>query len=291
MGLTTAQLAARKGKLTASRVAVLMGGDASAIYNLWLELTGQPFDEEDLSSVWHVQLGSATEMLNLHWFALKHGAIDRIGDVVVHDSGDYAATLDAWSVSLACPIECKHVGGFESLETIIDRYQPQMHWQMIMTQATRCALSVIMGAQEPVVEIIDYDPAYGLEMQLRAASFMEHVKARTNPVVLPPLPVPVIPDRVVDMTGNNEWADMANVWLTNKISADLCKGVEKDLKAAMPADALQAHGHGIRIKRDRAGRLSLREDNTPPKRKEDDWVEDAMFRSTTSHGQDGTGGV
>lgn len=262
MGLTTAQLAARKGKLTASRVAVLMGGEAGAIYNLWLELTGQPFDEPDLSRVWPVQLGSATEMLNLQWFALKHGAIDRIGDVVVHDSGDYAATLDAWSVSLACPIECKHVGGFESLETIIDRYQPQMHWQMIMTQATKCALSVIMGASEPVVEIIEYDPAYGLEMQLRAASFMEHVKARTNPVVLPPLPVPVIPTRTVDMTGNNEWAHEADVWFTHRAAASLVIDAVTNLKAMMPADALQAHGHGIRIKRDRAGRLSLREDNT-----------------------------
>lgn len=260
MDLTTAQLAARKGKLTASRVAVLMGGDAEAIHNLWLELTGQPFDEPDLSSVWPVQLGSATEMLNLHWFALKHGAISRIGDVVQHDTGPYAATLDAWSDAMQCPVECKHVGGFEPLETIIDRYQPQMHWQMIITKAMRCALSVIMGAQEPVVEVIEYDPGYGLEMQLRAASFMEHVKARTMPVQLPAVATPVIPTREVDMTGSNEWAHEADVWLTHRSAASLCTDAVKNIKALMPADALKATGHGVVIKRDRAGRLSLREE-------------------------------
>lgn len=261
MALTTAQLAARKGRLTASRVAVLMNGTPGEIYNLWLELTDQPFDEEDLTGNWAVQLGSTTEMLNLDWFARKHGAIADIGKVVIHESGDYAATLDAWSVALACPVECKHVGGFEDLETIIARYQPQMHWQMIITQATRCALSVIMGAKEPVVEVIEYDPAYGLEMQLRAASFMEHVKARTPPVALPAVEPPVIPTREVDMTGNNEWASQADYWLRTKDYALTASDAAKELKAMMPADAMQAHGHGIRIKRDRAGRLSLREDN------------------------------
>lgn len=262
MALTTAQLAARKGRLTASRVAVLMNGTPGEIYNLWLELTDQPFEEEDLTGNWSVQLGSTTEMLNLDWFARKHGAIADIGKVVIHDSGDYAATLDAWSVALACPVECKHVGGFEDMETIIARYQPQMHWQMIITQATRCALSVIMGAKEPVVEVIEYDPAYGLEMQLRAASFMEHVKARTPPVALPAVAAPVIPTRIVSMEGNNEWASYADQWVQHRNAAMMCSEGERELKKLMPADALRAHGHGIRIKRDRAGRLSLREDNT-----------------------------
>ena len=68
MALTQAQLAARDGKLTASRVACLMTGDAERIYALWLEMVGDPsFEPEDLSDVWPVQLGSVTEE---HWHDL-----------------------------------------------------------------------------------------------------------------------------------------------------------------------------------------------------------------------------
>ncbi len=259
MSLSAAQIAARKGKLTASRIAVLMNGDADDIHNLWLELTGQPFDEPDLSAVWPVQLGSATEMLNLEWFARKHGAISRIGEVAQHDNGWAACTLDAWSEQYECPIECKHTGGFESLETIIGRYQPQMHWQMIITKTMRCALSVIMGASEPVVEVIDYDPGYGLELMNRAVAFMNHVTARTNPVVMPAVVAPIIPTREVDMTGNNEWGSHAAAWLSTADAAATCKSAEKQIKSLMPADAKLATGHGVKITRNRAGSLSLRE--------------------------------
>jgi hypothetical protein len=34
---------------------------------------------------------------------------------------------------------------------------------------------------------------------------------------------------------------------------------EKDLKGLVPLDAVRCHGHGIEIRRDRAGRLSLKE--------------------------------
>src|SRR5690606_21636023 len=70
MSLTAAQLQARGGKLTASRVAVLMRGDERALYGLWREMTGDPsYVPEDLSGVWPVQLGAVTEALNLSWYA------------------------------------------------------------------------------------------------------------------------------------------------------------------------------------------------------------------------------
>ena len=72
--LTAEQLKARDGKLTASRVACLMTGDAEKIMNLWREMVGDPsFVADDLSGVWPVQLGSATEMLNLDWYTRRTG--------------------------------------------------------------------------------------------------------------------------------------------------------------------------------------------------------------------------
>ncbi len=258
--LSPAQITARDGKLTASRVACLMTGDEAKIMNLWRELVGDPaFVPEDLTGVWPVRLGEFTEPLNIEWFSRKHGAVSRIGEVVAHANGWAAATLDAWSDDNACPVECKHVGGREPIETIIERYQPQLHWQMIMTDARKIALSVIMGANEPAVEFLPFDEAYAAELMKRATAFMECVWTLTPPFAQAPVTAPVKPEKTYDMTGNNSWAVDAHLWLDNYGAARVAKDAEASLKGLVPADAMRCHGYGVEIKRDRAGRLSLRE--------------------------------
>jgi predicted phage-related endonuclease len=257
--LNAEQIKDRSGKLTASRIACLMKGDAKEIYNLWLELTGQEFEHDDLSLVWPVQLGSCTEVLNLDWYELKNSSISRRGEVVAHPVHTWAAaTIDGWIDDLNCPIECKHVGGREPLEVIIERYQPQMQWQMEVTGARQCALSVILGANEPIVEFIDRDEAYAAEMVKRGWQFMQHVAKKTPPVVLDAVASPIDASKVYDMTGNNSWAAASGDWLSTKDAAELNKTSEKVLKAIVPEDAKKCHGHAIQITRDRAGRLSLR---------------------------------
>jgi len=259
--LTSAQIEARRGKLTASRIACLMTGDAAAILALYREMIGEGSAEDDLSRVWPVRLGEATEALNLDWYEMKNSPVARRGEVAVHATLDWAAaTLDGWDMALGCPIEAKHVGGFEPLEVVIDRYQPQMQWQMQVTRANQCALSVIMGAREPVVEFIPADAEYQDEMVRRGAQFMTAVRQRTPPVALPAVPAPIDATKLYDMRGNNAWAASADTWLRTKPEADLAKDAEKILKSIVPEDAKRCFGHGVRITRDRAGRLSLRED-------------------------------
>jgi YqaJ-like viral recombinase domain len=257
--LSLAQMVSRDGKLTASRVACLMTDDQEKILNLWRELTGQPFTEDDLSGVWAVQLGTATEALNLDWFARKHGPVSMRGRVVELEPWA-AATLDGWSDQHQCPIECKHVGGREPMETIIERYQPQMHWQMIVTDTDRCALSVIMGANEPIVEYIDIDEEYAKELWVRANAFMACVQTRTPPVAIAPVAPPVKAEKIYNFHGRNEWASEAAAWLANKDAAKLAVSAEKAIKALVPADAAKCVGHGIQVSRNRAGSLSVRED-------------------------------
>ena len=143
----------------------LMSGDAAKINSLWLEKTGQEMPE-DLSDVWPVQLGTVTEQLNLDWYERRQRqAISRRGDVVEHYAYDWACcTLDGWIDDMQCPIECKHVGGREPWEVIEERYQPQLQWQMEVTGANQCALSVIMGVSEPIVEFIKRDIAYATQL-------------------------------------------------------------------------------------------------------------------------------
>src|SRR5580765_2656854 len=176
--LNANQIAMRRGRLTASRIGALMTGDAQKILRLYNEFIGVQ-EEEDLSQNWAVQLGSATEELNLRWYELRKNPLSRRGDVVTHPNHDWAAaTIDAWDDTLCCPVECKHVGGREPLEVIVDRYQPQMQWQMECTTADQCGLSVIMGASPPIVEYIERDPDYAAEMIHRGAQFMECVTRR-----------------------------------------------------------------------------------------------------------------
>lgn len=260
--LSPTQLQARDGKLTASRVACLMTGDAGKIMNLWRELVGDPeFVDEDLSGVWAVQLGSHTESLNLDWYERRTGKpLSRRGEVVVHPSNAWAAcTLDGWDDQIGAPIECKHVGGFERTATILERYAPQAHWQMIVTGARHCLFSIIAGAQEPAIEMMEYDEAYGRELMERAASFMLCVHQLTPPVALPPVAAPVKAEKTYDMTGNNQWGSEAVTWQTTRQHAKDFAASEKAIKSLVPDDAIKCTGHGITVSRNKAGSLSIRE--------------------------------
>lgn len=237
-----------------------MTGDAVKIDRLYREMTGEA-PEEDLSEVWPVQLGAATEELNLRWFEKKNYAVIRRGDVVQHPYLAWAAcTLDGWCAELECPVEVKHVGGREPIEVVIDRYQPQMQWQMECTGADQCAISIIQGADAPLVEFIERDTAYADEMIARGAQFMACVRERRPPVALEPVPGPIgDAGKIYDMTTSEKWQRHALSWLQSKGAADTAKECEKVLKAMVPDDAKRCIGHGVRISRDRAGRLSLRE--------------------------------
>ena len=257
-GLTESQQRARAGKLTGSRVACLMTGDAAKIYQMWLEMTGQA-QEPDLSDVWPVQLGLTTESLNLDWAERKLGeAVCARGAFINHKRLEWAGiTLDGMLSETSRVIECKHCGGREPMETIVDRYQPQMQWAMECTETEEIAFSVIFGANEPVIEFIPRNKEYADEMVRRGAQFMQHVRNRTSPVELPPVPPPVITVKSYDMGLSNQWVFRAKDWLDTRTAAKTFKDAEKSLKEMVPADAKNAHGSGVIIKRDRAGRLSI----------------------------------
>lgn len=260
--LSPDQLRQRDGKLTASRVACLMTGDAEKILNLWRELVGDPaFVQEDLSDIWAVQLGSHTEILNLDWYEKRTGkALSRRGDVIVHAERDWAAaTLDGWDNDLSAPVECKHVGGFEKTAAILERYAPQAHWQMIVTGARQCVFSIIEGAREPIIEIVDRDEGYVAELWDRAEQFMECVRSLTPPVALAPVAAPVKAEKTYDMTGNNQWANDAATWALTRQAAKDNAAADKALKSLIPADAIKCFGHGITASRSKAGSISIKE--------------------------------
>lgn len=262
MVLTEAQKLAREGKLTASRVACLMTGDRAKIMALWRELCGDPnYEEESLDDIWAVQLGIHTETLNLDWYEkIQERQLTMRGQIVAHPDYEWAAaTLDGFDPILPGPVECKHVSGFEKFDTVLNRYQPQLHWQMECTQARFAAFSVIEGARKPRIEIIEYNKDYADEMMGRAIRFMEHVWNMTEPVVLDHMEIKTISAlKDYNMTGNNEWADAACNWLDHKDAANKFKDADSKIRELVQHDARTATGHGIVVRRDRANRLSIR---------------------------------
>jgi YqaJ-like viral recombinase domain len=260
MALSATQLKARDGKLTASCVGVLMDGDPAKVLALWEEMLGMR-EPEDLSAVWAVQLGTITEELNLSWYEFRTGReLSNHGTVVVHPEASWAAcTLDAFDRSANAPVEAKHVGGFEPREKVIERYQPQLHWQMLCTATTTAMLSIIEGAREPAIVLMEYNEAYAAELWARATAFMKCVEDLTPPVVMPPVAAPVAPGkfRVVTMEGNNAWATFAVDWLANRDASKTFDKAEKELKALVEPDVGLASGHGIQAKRNKAGALSI----------------------------------
>jgi hypothetical protein len=261
--LTAAQRLAREGKLTASRVAPLMTGDKAKIMAVWRELCGDPsYEEENLDDVWAVQLGVATEQLNLDWYQRLRNPVTCRGEVVVHPDYNWAATtLDGFDAVLNIPIEVKHVSGFEKYEAVLARYMPQVHWQMQCLNVRKCAFSVIQGARQPYVDILEYDQAYGAELMSRAQKLMEHVWNMTPPVEMEPVEY-TKPSRLreYDMAGNNHWASYAKDFLDHQSAAKLFKDAEAKLKEMTPNDGSLARGYGVVVRRDRALRLSVRAD-------------------------------
>lgn len=260
--LTAEQLEKRRGKLTGSRVACLMTGDMEGQQRLWQAMIDpENYVEDDLSDVWAVQLGIASEPLHLRWFGRKHGEVTRCGEFVDGPQDWMGATLDGWSTQHQCPIEVKHCGGREPFDTVLERYQPQLHWQMLCANTERAALSVIMGADEPRVEFIDRDIWYASLLMERAEHFMrEHVWAFKPPVPLAPVAAPVLPSKVYDMAGSNLWCSAAGDWLKTCDAAKIAREAERELKGLVPEDATLCHGHGVRIARAKNGNLSLRKD-------------------------------
>ena len=263
MALTDGQKLAREGKLTASRVAPLMTGDKAKIMAVWRELCGDPsYEEENLDDVWAVQLGSCTESLNLDWYTRKTGhVLSRIGEVVLHPNYDWAAaTLDGFDAAIPGPVECKHVGGFEKFDAVLQRYQPQLHWQMEVTGTKQCAFSVIEGARQPRIEIVDYNKDYADELMARALRLMEHVWNMTPPVELEAIELKSV-SRLIDynMTGNNAWASAAADFLKHQIAAKSYDTAVSTIKGLIPNDAASATGYGIVAKRDKANRISIRD--------------------------------
>lgn len=262
MALTVEQLRLREGRITASFVPYLMAGNEAKILSEWRRLVGDPdYAPEDLSDSWPVQFGSFIESFALDWHERKTGRfLTRRGEVVYHPERPYVCcTLDAFRDDDLTVIDCKAIGMWRKLDEALPHYVPQMIVQRACTRAINAALLVVHGGSEPTEMEVVWEADYEREVWARIEWFNECVENLTPPVSIEPAKSPVAPTRIIDMSASNAWAEHAAKWSANFEAAKRFKSAEKDLKALVPEDAKCCQGHGIEVKRDKAGKLSIKE--------------------------------
>ena len=259
MSLTAAQLKARDGKITASFAPMLMAGKEAEILNRWRMLIGDPHAvEENLDDKWPVQYGSFIEPFALDWHQRVTGrALTRRGEVVVHPTRDFlCCTLDAYRAEDSTVIDCKALGGYRKLDEAIGYYAAQMVVQRECVGSEKAALLIVHGGAEPKEFSVEITDEYTKAVMDRVDWFWNCVETLTPPYALPSIAAPVKPEAFYDMTGNNAWAASSATYLETRDAKRLCDDAEKTLKAAMPADAIRASGHGVSITR-KTGKLYL----------------------------------
>lgn len=256
--LTKEQLLERRKGIGASDARKIVDGQW---YDLWAEKTGLK-EPEDLSGVWAVQLGSHTESLNLDWYERKMVREVLRGGIFVHKEHKFLrCTLDGYDTVEPAVVEAKHVNGFSKIDEVRARYTPQCIHQMICTGCKKAILSVIIGAGEPVLELIEYDEFFANDYIDKCKEFWGYVERNEPPPHGAPIAEPPPPAvmRVVDMSKSNAWGSAAADWLANIAASKSFDKAVKDLKSMVEPDVREAAGHGIIISRNKAGSLSIKE--------------------------------
>jgi predicted phage-related endonuclease len=249
----------RKGYIGGSDANIILSGDAARIARLVAEKRGE-VEPEDLSRSLPVQLGLWTEQFNRQWYQLQTGQeVTGVDEVWTHrDHTFIRARLDGFVGDAVW--EAKHVNPFGDIEGVVQRYMPQLHHYMTVTGKRTAILSVLVGTQRWQAFTVDYDPFYADLLLDAELQFWNNVQngGTVEPVTADP-PKPRNAKLKVDMTGHNEWAALADTWLsTNKAARD--NTAAKDgLKKLIEDDVAEAFGHGVSIKRGAKGALTIRE--------------------------------
>lgn len=155
--------------------------------------------------------------------------------------------------------EAKHVSAFQKEDEILQRYFPQLQHNMRVCGLSKAYLSVFFGTQKHTVFEVDADPIYQGQLIATERNFWECVQNGTPPVAVK-IDAPIEAVRRVDMTGNNEWANHAHVWISNQGYAKTFEASVKAIKELIELDVQEAFGHGIKASRSKSGAISIRKE-------------------------------
>jgi predicted phage-related endonuclease len=251
----------RRSFIGGSDARVVMGNDEAALLRLWHEKRGE-IEPEDLSNNLIVQLGTATEHLNRHWFERNTGqVVTGVQRQVFHPVKRWmAATLDGMVEGTGAVFEAKFMLPWSfSEEGAAEKHMAQLQHNMWVTASRTAVLSIITGGGKWVEMTISADPLYQHLLLTAEKKFWRCVESGETPALFgvePPRPK-VEAVRVVDMSGSNAWAEFADLFRETRQAALEHERSKGELKAMVPEDAREAAGHGVRARRSKSGAISL----------------------------------
>ena len=248
------------------------GSDAKRVWdgdwlNLWKEKTGK-VEQADLSDVLPVQIGIATESVNLDFLERKLDTkINR--SVELEQVEHMTSNLDGRIVNLddngIILVEAKHTFDNNTLENVAKYYYPQLQHYMMHAKCNQIYLSVIFGNNKHDYTSIESDPEFQKELYKREAAFWIFVETNTEPVGFEDL-VDSTPDNIpldgmikVDMTTNKKWITHAESIVKYKPTVDAYEIEKKAIKQLVPNDCRLATGNGIQVSRNKKGYLTLKQ--------------------------------
>ena len=166
--------------MTVDRRTFIGGSDATRIvegdwYQLWSEKIGET-KQPDLSEVLPVQMGIATEELNLKWFErLYDKKVTAKQKFMRHEDYDFiCANLDGLVSKDNAVIDAKHTNAFSTPAKVADKYNAQMQHYMMVTGCEKAYLSTFFGNMKYELVSIERDPIF-IERLLNAELLFWHM--------------------------------------------------------------------------------------------------------------------
>ncbi|WP_316207509.1 YqaJ viral recombinase family protein [Bradyrhizobium sp. SZCCHNR3118] len=267
MGMSEEARQARMSSIGGSDARIIMSGDQRAIERLWHEKRGEE-QSEDLSEVLLVQLGNVTEPLNADWFEFQTEMfVTNEQDKVFYKDWDKAhATLDGLVRKIEdgpihAMVEFKFMMpfGFDK-QKAFDKYYAQCQHNMMVMDLPLSFLSIITGGGQHIIMEVEADIFYQAKLLEAEKDFWDCVQTGRTPGI-PEIEIPLLEKvRVVDMSQDNEWCDLAIQLVETKSAVDKHEKAKKAIKKKMPQDAKEAEGKGVKISYASDGKMLVKID-------------------------------
>jgi predicted phage-related endonuclease len=253
----------RIGFIGGSDLYNIMKGDW---HDLWLVKTGRK-EPDDLSNVFRVNLGVATEDFHIDWFS-RHGGYPLVEKQKQYqqniDGVPYKGQVDALmqtddSYVPNTILECKHTSSNRTIKDMLENYMPQLHLYMRLSNTHECFLSVIFGNEWGWCRV-NFDNDYWSKVHNAVIDFWEMVETQIEPPVngvgLDKIDWSNIAiDGLVarDASQDNYFVDLAHNYVNTIDAAKDHEAVKKQLRSLINDNEREVYCDFLSIKRDKRG--------------------------------------
>lgn len=253
----------RIGFIGGSDLYNIMKGDW---HDLWLIKTGRK-EPDDLSDVFRVNLGVATEDFHIDWFS-RHGGYPLVEKQKEYqqniDGVPYKGQVDALmqtddSYVPNTILECKHTSSNRTIKDMLENYMPQLHLYMRLSNTHECFLSVIFGNEWGWCRV-NFDNDYWSKVHNAVIDFWEMVETQIEPPVNG-IGVDKIDwsniaiDGLVarDASQDNYFVDLAHNYVNTVDAAKDHEAAKKQLRSLINDNEREVYCDFLSIKRDKRG--------------------------------------